>query len=349
MKLNNISTYALNSSLRNITLAKQHDLAEAQTEVATGKKADLGLSLGAFSSSVVSIENQIKFINQITVTNSFAENRMSAMQSSITSMVQSANNLMGQVTAELQGSLNPELLETIGKSTLGDLTAAINTTFRGEHIFSGVNTDSSALVDYEGASGTAAKAAVQNAFLTNFGFTPDDPAAQTVTPAAMKSFIDGPYADLFNDANWQSLWSGSSDRGIRSKISTNELVENPTTAHAQAFRDTVAASVLMAEFSDRNLNPSAIDEIANTALEEMGAGVALLGAEQSKIGVIEQRVSVANERMEFQQNILSTQLAELTEVDPYEAALRLNQIVISLEASYTATARIQSLSLLNFI
>ena len=254
MKLNNISTFGLNSNLRSITMAKQLELATAQFEVASGKKADLGLSLGAFSSSVVSIENQIKFMDQIKVTNSFVENRMSTMQSSIASMVESANDLMGQITTELGDSIDGALLKTIGSSTLGNITSSINVTFKGEHVFSGVNTDSPSLVDYEGASGAAAKTAVQNAFFTHFGFTPDDAAAQNITPTAMKSFIDGPYADLFDDANWQLLWSSSSDRGIRSKISTNELVENPTTAHAQAFRDAVAASVLITEFSDRNLN-----------------------------------------------------------------------------------------------
>ena len=81
----------------------------------------------------------------------------------------------------------------------------------------------------------------------------------------------------------------------------------------------------------------------------MAESVAGMGNEQSKIGVLEERIEDANNRMDFQKDLLNGQLSGITDVDAYEAALRLNQLSSSLEASYTATARIQSLSLLNFI
>ena len=69
----------------------------------------------------------------------------------------------------------------------------------------------------------------------------------------------------------------------------------------------------------------------------------------ARLGIVEERVSDANARMEFQRNILQQELSSLTDVDPYETAFKLNQLLTSLESSYAATARIQSLSLLNFI
>ncbi len=349
MKLGNLSTFALNNNLRLQFSRMQHSLVDAHKEVVTGQKADIGYSLGAFSSSTVTIENQIGFIEQTRVTNSFVENRLSTMQLSMNAIIDDANEFISLVLAEVGGPLDKDLLSAAGQSTLAQFTGTLNVSLGGEYLFSGINSDSEAIYDYQGASGSAAKTAVQNAFFTEFGFAVSDPSAASITPAAIKAFVDGAYADLFNDANWDLLWTGSSDRGMRSKISTRELVENPTTANVEAFRNFTAASVLMEEFADGNLNSSALDEVANSSVELMAQSISEIATEQSKVGVIEERVSSATERLEFQKDILSSQKAQLTDVDSYEAATRLNQIVAGIEASYAATVKVQSLSILNFI
>ena len=349
MKINSIATYALNNSQRLNNANLQRALNNAQKEVVTGRHADIGKTYGFFTSSVVTTENQIKHINQIEITNSFTENRLSTMQLAMTSMVESSNNFIGQLTAGLGGSLDKSLLQTMGQSALEELTSSANVTINGEFVFSGVNSDKSALVDYRSASGAPAITAVQDAFSTTFGFPVSDIAAQSISPAALESFIDGPFMDLFNDTNWQTLWTGASDRGMRSKISTRELVEIPVTADADAFRKLTAAAVLINEFADGQLKLSTLDQLTSSALQLLVENVPELGVEQAKIGTIEARVENANERMEYQKSILQQQLSRLTDVDSFEAATRLNQIVVNLEASYSVTAKIQSLSILNYV
>ena len=349
MNINSISTLSFNSRLRESTLQKQVELNNAQYEVASGKKYDLGRQLGTFTSSVVSLQSKISLIDQTKVTNSFAENRLQTMQISIGSIVESSNNFVGQITTELTSDLDQSVLKSIGEATLSSLGSALNVSIKGERVFSGVNTDAVALVDYNGPDGASAKAAVQLAFQTEFGFAINDPLAETITPAALENFIQGAYQALFDDANWESLWSGSSERGVKAKISTSELVETPTTAHNQSFREVTAAAILIVEFSEAAFSSATKDQLANSAISKMAESTSQLGNEQAKIGVLEERIEKANERLDFQSGVLQSQLSEITDVDAYEAALRLNQLSSSLEASYSVTARIQSLSLLNFI
>lgn len=106
---------------------------------------------------------------------------------------------------------------------------------------------------------------------------------------------------------------------------------------------------MIAEFSNSNLNLESAQQLAETAITTIAESTSKLANEQAKIGVAEERVENANDRMDFQKEILVGQLSGITDVDAYEAALRLNQLSTSLEASYSATARIQSLSLLNFL
>lgn len=349
MKINNISTYALNNAQRLNNVSLQRALNDAQKEVVTGRHADMGKTYGYFTSSVVTTESQIQHINQIEVTNSFAENRLSTMQLAMNSMADSADLFIGQLTTELGGALDRGLMQTLGQTALDELTSAINVQVNGEFVFSGVNSDNVALVDYQSPSGAAAVTAVQDAFSTTFGFTVGDPGAQSISPAALESFINGPFMDLFNDTNWQTLWTGASDRGMRSKISTRELVENPVTANNDVFRKLTAAAVLINEFSDGQLKLSTLDQLTISALQLTAESMPELGIEQAKVGTVEGRIESANERMVYQKSVLQQQLSNLTDVDSFEAATRLNQIVVNLEASYSVTAKIQSLSILNYI
>lgn len=344
-----VSTMGLNGALRQITLSKQAELNDVQRELTTGRHADLGRELGVFSSSVISLEKQIGFIDQTTVTNGIFSNRLSVMQSSMSAMVETAQDFANQASTEMSSALDSELMKSIAETSLSSLHSLMNVTFKGDYVFSGINSDAKSVVDYNGTDGAAAKSAVQAAFVSTFGFAPGDPAAENITTAQLESFIDGAYADLFNDANWESLWSDASDRGMRSKISTMEVVETPTTATDLAFREMVSSTVMIAEFADAGFSETTMDKLAELATTQASKSVATMGDQQGVLGVLEERISNADDAMVYQKSVLENQLSSVTDVDAYEAAIQLSQLSTSLEASYSATARIQSLSLLNFV
>ncbi|MEN9894165.1 MAG: hypothetical protein RIR97_17, partial [Pseudomonadota bacterium] len=57
----------------------------------------------------------------------------------------------------------------------------------------------------------------------------------------------------------------------------------------------------------------------------------------------------SNESLTAQINIVKTNLNDLQGVDPYEASTRVNTLLQQVETSYTLTAKIQKLSLVNFL
>lgn len=347
MKVGFTSTYAMNSTIRMQTMRTQSDLATAQIELATEKQANIGRHLGPMTSQLVSVENQIQMIDRIQVTTSFVTNRMSMMQASMVSMVNSGQDFVGQLTTEINGSMDSGLLSEIANSALEQFTSVMNTSFKGEYVFSGINTDVMALNEY--TAGSPAQTAVAAAFVTEFGFLPDDPLANDITPAEMETFFDGEFMDLFDDANWPTLWSGSSERGMRSKISPLELAENPTTAQATSFRKIAASIIAMKEFSEGTFNLGTQGMLAERSLETMSAGINGLASEQSKVGTIERRIDEANDRMDYQKIVLNDQVNAFQGIDVYEIANRLNHLSLSLEASYRATGKLQQLSLMNYI
>ncbi|MBL4891681.1 MAG: flagellar hook-associated family protein [Rhizobiaceae bacterium] len=337
----------MNATIRMQTMRTQSDLATAQIELATEKKANIGRHLGPMTSQLVSVENQIELIERIQVTTSFVSNRMSMMQTSMASLVNSGQDFVGQLTTEINGSMDSQLLATIANSALEQFTSVMNTSFKGEYVFSGINTDVASLNEY--TAGSPAQTAVAAAFVTEFGFAPNSPLATGITPAALEAFVDGSFADLFDDTNWPALWSGSSERGMRSKISPMELAENPTTAQATSFRQVAASIILMKEFASANFNEATQGMLAEKSLETMSTGINGLASEQSKVGTIERRIDEANDRMDYQKIVLNDQVNAFQGIDLYEIANRLNHLSLSLEASYRATSKLQQLTLMSYI
>ena len=53
--------------------------------------------------------------------------------------------------------------------------------------------------------------------------------------------------------------------------------------------------------------------------------------------------------MSIQSDIIKTHIGALEGVDPYEASNRLTELMTQIETAYSVTARIQKLTLLNYL
>ncbi len=349
MDVNFTSTYLLNARIRNSTQGLQSELSQRQVELTTHKKFDTGLDLGSLSSHLVAARRQLQSVEQTKVTNGLLANRMSVMQDGMSGMVSTAQALVNQVSVELGVDLDRGIVGEASSNALGNFTAMMNTSYQGQYVFSGLNSDMPAFTDYASDPQSAAQAAVQNAFQTQFGFLPDDAMAESISAEDMTAFLEGAFSDLFDDADWVGLWSGSSDRGMRVKISLSEITEVPVNGNDAAFRELAAGFAAMAEFGSSKLNDSALGAAVEFSISKLNRGISDTGALQAQLGIVEERVETSTERLDYQQIVLNKGINELESVDDYETAMRINELLSSIEASYAVTSRIQGLSIMNFI
>ena len=70
---------------------------------------------------------------------------------------------------------------------------------------------------------------------------------------------------------------------------------------------------------------------------------------QSKLGGYQQAVTNSTSRMKIQSDLMSNQLSNLEQMDPYSAATKINSLMTQLNTAYALTAQIQKLSILNYI
>ena len=94
---------------------------------------------------------------------------------------------------------------------------------------------------------------------------------------------------------------------------------------------------------------SAFSELISQLIQMSGEAGADIAGMQSNLGIAQERLAKASERITLQQNVLERRIGEAEGVDAAKAAMNLSTITSQLEASYAVTARLQKLSLLNYL
>jgi len=348
MKTTYISTLGVANATRRSVIQMQSELATLQKEVTTGRAADLGLKLGARTGRTVALRQESASLQAFMDANAVASTRLSTSQATLGEIAGDAQRFLGLLIDAKSASSSGAVTAGHAGETLSALIAKLNSSQRDEYIFAGANTDVKPVAEYD-APASPAKQAVANAFAAHFGFAQGDPAASGITAADMQSFLDTDFAALFSDPAWSTNWSSATSQPIRNRISPTEEVATSATANDPPMRNLAMAYAMVADLGLARLSQGAYDAVIDTATNLVGGSIQGLTATQAQLGYSEQSIAKASERMSIQKDVLDKHIGELEDVDPYEASTRINNLLTQIETSYALTARIQKLSLLDYI
>jgi len=350
MKTSFVSNLALQNAMR-LTIGRgQNEIQKLNTEIVTGRYSDIGLALGAKTSNSVTLNSDVTRLNSILDSNALVTQRLSASQSALDMMSDAAQQMLEAFIA-VNGSDDTNRLliaQRDVESALGAFTIAGNTSANGEYLFSGINTNTKPLEDYLSA-GSAPKVAFDALFSGYFGFAQDDPAAAGITVVQMDDFIANVLEPEFTGPAWNTNWSSASDTNVTSRILKNEVVESSTNANSEGMRNFALAAVIGAELLNSPISAEVRTAVNASAIKYAGLAVTGIDNQRSTLGVSENRITKANTALESQLRIISLHLGDVEGVDAYEASTRMNSLLAQVEASYTLTARIQQMSLMNYL
>ncbi len=182
----------------------QTDLATANTEIATGRYADVGLTLGTRAGTGLSLRQQGAEVAALRDGNGVASLRLKTTQSALAQMQASADKLLativGMPEAQRTGAVES------GGSSLTPLVSALNMTLAGQYIFGGENAGAAPI---DQGTLDALRQNLQADFQTHFGYAPGDPAAATESPAKMQAFLDAALDAHFTDTAWAATSKAS--------------------------------------------------------------------------------------------------------------------------------------------
>ncbi len=350
MKTSFVSNLAMQNAMR-LTIARgQTEVQKLQKEVVTGRYADIGLALAAKSSNSVTLNSDVSRLKGITDSNALVTQRLSASQAALTLMADAGQQMLEAFIAASGADDANRLLiaQRDVETALGAFTIAANTSSNGEYLFAGINTNTPPVQDYL-AAGSAPKAAFDALFVSKFTFSQNDPQAANITAADMQDFFTNYLEPAFSGADWNTNWSSASDTNVSSRILRNEVVDSSTNANSAGMRNFALAAVIGVELLSSPISSEVRTLVNSTAIKYAGSAVTGIDNERSSLGVSENRITKANTALESQIRILTLHLGEVEGVDAYEASTRMNSLLAQVETSYKLTARIQQMSLMNYL
>ncbi len=327
----------------------QAELALRQKELSTGRKADVGLEAGSEIRRNISLKSSIAEIESFQRQNGVTSARLGAAQSALASIATAAGNFVSDAIPARDAPNARLLMGQAAINGLADLTRNLNTQVGGFPVFGGQSLDAPPMKDFAGSEGAPARAAIDAALQTQFGFAPNDPLAANLSAADLKTFFDGPFSTLFDSANWGTLWSNASADLMHTEIAPGTIAEANSTTHQNGIQDLAKGYVALSYFKDKPVSDVAYQGLIEGALNSTGVARSGLTAAQANLGLAEERVSNATTRLGEMETVFSRSLNDLEATDPFDVAQRINTLLTGIEASYAMTARLQRLSLVNFL
>lgn len=356
MKTSFVSNIAVQNAMRATISQGQLEMIKLQQEATTGTYADTGAALGSTSTRSINLKSELGRLENIKDTNSVVTQRLSASQLALDTMRKAADQISSSLltNAGSDDASRISIAKNDVNAALSSFVAAANTQFNGEFLMSGVNTDVKPLTEYTATS--PAKVAYDSA-LSTFMAANNINTMADFTPAQMSDFITNTLEPMYIDdastpgdqSRWSQDWSDASDQNMMSRINSSEVVETSTNANSLGVRKFALAAVISSELLASGISSSVRATVSTAAQNYAQQSTTGLIQSSSTLGVSQSRVKASNTLIDAQVKLVKTHITDIEGVDPYEASTRLNTLKTQLETSYTLTAKLQQMSLINYL
>jgi len=352
MRTTFVSTLSLWNSSKSTLDKLQSNLTKANTELTTGRHADVGLALGHKVGESLSLRQQRAEIDTLTDSNSLAIQRLKTTTAALDSIRENATKFRDSLVGL---PMNPPVETVKGQAAayMSSLVGDLNVSIGGRYVFGGINTTAAPANGYENGTPDSLKDLVASAFAAptgsgGFGFPQSDPLVSGISPTAMEAFLDGPFRQIFEGPDWNAF-SNASDQNIQSLISPTEKIETSTNANTTPIRQMAMAYTMIFDLGIESLSVATRDVVIAKAIQILSTAVSDIIDLQASVGTAHAKAESANVRMDLQKSIFEERIGKLEAVDPAEAKVRVDQLVTQIQTSYSLTAQLKQLSLINYL
>jgi flagellar hook-associated protein 3 FlgL len=151
------------------------------------------------------------------------------------------------------------------------------------------------------------------------------------------------------NADWSVTYNGDTTGNLSARIDDETTMEFGVRADDPGFTDVFDALTLVASTNLDLLSDAAFATLRDTVAAGVSSGLEKLTVKEADLGsnrgVLERTV----DRQTSLRNLLNDSILGIEGVDANEAAIRLTSVQGQLEATYAITARINSMSFLNYL
>lgn len=355
--------------------SQQITLDNFSTQIATGKKSQKFAGLGADVLKSQRARADFKELDQYTTNIKNADRRIELMIGSLQQIASQANTLLAGITSAPQGGDYPDFETTkeLATDVYDYIIDLLNTQDGDRYLFAG--SDSSIRPIDDGG--------LFDTFLGTYRL--DD--ADLITPLEQSGFIGDwgagtittdEFIDAYRNTNenilgYSDALSSGTTGQVRVRVDENSDFDYTTLANESGLKDLVIALGVIKNLPPPEYAPGALNTPTppNTALEtppfppaekqenfyavinDLGSMIANavddIQRHEYRLSLTQAQTQVIEEQYVYQQNALQTVIAEAEDIDLTETVAKIQQVQVGLEASFSVTALISDLTLVNFL
>ena len=316
-----VSTLAQQQLITSNALRTQRNVNDLQVQIASGKKTQSFSGIADDAGRLVNLKSELsqaeQFIQNITIT----EKRLDLMAFALDQIEDVARKARTDFAAALNGSAADDIqLSLLAQASLDQVVEVLNTKDDSRFLFAGGAVETKP-VNLSNANYTAPAPGSPPTFVQTVetGYYQGDAVLQSTRAD-----------DGFNVAYGMNADESAFEKLIRTLDNvSNVTFTDPITAQEKTFLS--EAMVELTELIDNN----GVDKTLSDLRADIGLDRVVLDNIRDK----------HNDFLQFSQD----SIAEIENIDPAEVITSLNFEQIQLEASFTTIARIQTLSLSNFL
>ncbi|GAK32339.1 flagellin [Iodidimonas nitroreducens] len=345
------STLGAQMSSASLVKNLQSDIAQFREQSITGNKLDMAAEGPGQSALLIGLRAQFSRIESDMRSLQSFQSRADLKQQAMQSV---EGSLTGVLTIAATGldDLNETMrvsLQTAAKGALDELIAAFNVSDGQRFLFSGIATDRAPMQNFNQinpGTGFSPAQVIENAIAAT-------PPVDAASATALLASIDQIFADTAAaGTNFEETFFNGAPTGSppsQARISDQVIVDFGPEGNDQALRDIIKGLAVFASFDPAALADDAFPVLMKGAFDSLSSGLDGLRSGAARLGEQQRLAQSLEDRNGALKTILNERVVNLETVDPFETQVRLQALIGQLETSFTLTARIANLSLVNFI
>ena len=315
----------LSSGLSETIVRLRERMDTTSEEAVTGRYKDMTAHLSGRIGQAMLGQKAIDDVANERTQLTLKETRLDIIQQSLTAI----DDNIGQLGVRMKAALGSEDF-TARESVVRDAKAALESTFSvlntrlGErYLFSGDATNTKPYGDVDTLLDDVRSMAASATDAADFA-------------TQMDAYFNTP------GSGWQAnVYAGTATASDPAAV-TGTDPEITKTMWGLAVLSLAGSDETLALFNGKS---DALIQAADTLAE----GQAALTNSRAERGILQAQIESAKSALDVEETVLTQSFNQMTARDQYEAASEFTQLETSLEASYTLTARLANLSLLNFM
>lgn len=355
---NRFSTLQLNLFNRRTVELATANLQKSAQEMTTGRKVDVYSDLGPMAAVTLSLRTTELQTRAYLTSNGVLSSKIEAMLTAIDSVRETVSGIFQNVSVNSsRRTAESATLQLEAQNALKTIISTMNLSYNGDFLFSGVSSEKTALQSWEGTNSNTTyspKAVLQS--IVGSGPTNASDAASMIAD------IDSVYSSSYGadpNMNFEATFyngkaeldgSGNANVRVSARIESNRVLDYGVQANDEAFKDlqkglAMLASVDVSKLQDDGAYKAWMQGAANA----LSSGISKALTTSTRMGFYLQIIEDTKIRQADLSFIYRTRINDFESVDPYEAATRVKSLETQLQASYSISARLSKLTILNYL